>query len=61
MGGGGSHFAWTAAGLVDLRWKKSFSVWGGYQVLDMDADQTANAIGFNGRLRGLVMGVTMYR
>ncbi|HSE25482.1 MAG TPA: hypothetical protein VLB68_27715 [Pyrinomonadaceae bacterium] len=61
VGGGGSHFAWTAAGLVDLRWKKSFSVWGGYQLLDMDADQASNTIGFNGRLKGLVMGVTLYR
>lgn len=61
VGGGGSHFAWTAAGLVDLRWKPSFSVWAGYQVLDMDADQASNTIGFNGRLRGLILGLTMYR
>ena len=61
VGGGGSHFAWSAAGLVDLRWKPGFSLWGGYQVLDMDADQASNTIGFNGRLRGLIMGVTLYR
>jgi hypothetical protein len=61
VGGGGSHFAWTAAGLVDLRWKPSFSVWGGYQVLDMDADQASNTIGFNGRMRGVIVGFTMYR
>ena len=61
VGGGGSNFAWSAAGLVDVRWKPSFSIWGGYQLLDMDADQGANTIGFNGRLKGLIMGVTMYR
>ena len=61
VGGGGSHFAWTAAGLVDYRWKPSFSMWGGYQLLDMDADQASNTVGFNGRLRGVILGFTMYR
>ncbi len=61
VGGGGSHFAWTAAGLVDLRWKKNFSVFGGYQVLDMDADQAGNTVGFNGRLLGVIFGITLHR
>ncbi len=61
VGGGGSHFSWTAAGLVDLRWKKSFSIFGGYRVLDMDADQVGNTVGFNGRLLGPIIGMTLYR
>lgn len=61
VGGGGSHFAWTFSGLADLRFRKSMSIWGGYQILDMDANKPSNTIGFNGQMRGLIFGATMYR
>lgn len=61
VGGGGSHFAWTAGGYVDFIFHKNLSLTGGYQVLGMDADQASNAVGFDGRLRGLFLGLTIYR
>ena len=64
VGGGGSHgshFAWTFDGLVDLRFKKTMSAWFGYRMLDMDANKPANAVGFNGQFKGLILGMTMYR
>lgn len=59
--GAGSGFAWSAEGLVDLRFKKSFSVAGGYRVLDLKADQAENVVGFDGQLKGLVLYMTFYR
>ena len=59
--GAGSQFAWSAEGLVDLRLKQGFSLGGGYRVLDMNADQASNAVGFDGQLRGLIMTMTFYR
>ena len=61
VGGGGSEFTWTAEGLVDFRFRKNMSAWGGYRVLDMNADQSANTIGFNGQLRGLIFGMTIHK
>jgi len=61
IGGGGSNFAWTANGLVDYQFCRSMSISGGYQVLDMDADDASNAVGFDGRLKGLFMGFTFHR
>jgi hypothetical protein len=59
--GAGSNMAWSAEGLVDLRLKKSFSLGGGYRVLDMNADQPSNRVGFDGQMRGLVLTMTLYR
>jgi hypothetical protein len=59
--GAGTGFAWSAEGLVDLRFKKSFSLAGGYRVLDLKANQSENVVGFDGQLRGLVLYMTFYR
>jgi hypothetical protein len=59
VGGGGSHDAETVTGLVDLRFRKNMSVWFGYQYMHMDADQSDNVIGFNGSMRGLILGATL--
>jgi hypothetical protein len=59
--GAGANLAWSGEGLIDLRFKKSFSLGGGYRVLDMNADQPANRVGFNGQLRGLILTMTLYR
>jgi len=59
--GAGANLAWSGEGLVDLRLKKSFSLGGGYRVLDMNADQPGNRVGFNGQLRGLLLTMTLYR
>jgi len=61
VGGGGSHFAWTVSGLGELRFRKNMSVWGGYQVLGMDADKPSNTVGFHGQLRGLIFGLSFYK
>lgn len=61
VGGGGSHFTWTFEGLVDFRFKKSLSAWGGYRILDMNADQSSNVIGFDGQMRGLIFGMTIHK
>lgn len=61
VGGGGSEFAWTAEGLVDLRFRKNLSAWGGYRILGMNADQASNAVGFDGQMRGLIFGMTIYK
>jgi len=61
LGGGGSHFAWSVSGLGDFRFRRNMSAWGGYQVLDMDADQASNTIGFNGKLQGLIFGLSIYK
>jgi len=59
VGGGGSEFTWTAEGLVDFRFRKNMSTWGGYRVLDMDANKSSNTIGFDGQMRGLIFGMTI--
>ena len=59
--GAGSNLAWSGEGLIDLRLKKSFSLGGGYRVLDMNADQPSNRVGFDGQLRGLILTMTLYR
>jgi hypothetical protein len=61
LGGGGSHFAWTVSALGDFRFRRNMSAWGGYQVLDMDADQASNTVGFNGKLQGLIFGLSFYK
>lgn len=61
LGGGGSNFAWTFSSLVDYRFRKCLSAWGGYQVLSMDADDPSNVIGFDGQLRGLIFGMTIHK
>jgi hypothetical protein len=60
LGGGGSSSAWTVNGLIDWRFYKNVSVMGGYQVLDMNADDVNNTVGFDGRLKGLIFGMTFY-
>jgi hypothetical protein len=61
IGGGGSDSAWTANVLADYQFHRSFSVMGGYQVLDMNADDPGNAVGFDGRLQGIILGLTYHR
>ena len=61
IGGGGSQSAWTATGLLDYQFHRNFSVNGGYQVLDMNADNSSNVVGFDGRLKGIIMGLTIHR
>lgn len=61
VGGGGSNFTATVTGLVDFRFRKNMSAWGGYQLLDTNADQSTNVVGFNGQMRGLIFGMTMYK
>jgi len=61
LGGGGSSSAWTVNGLIDWRFRPNVSVMGGYQVLDMNADDLNNTVGFDGRLKGLIFGLTFYR
>ena len=61
VGGGGSNDTETVTGLVDLRFRKSLSVWFGYQYLHMNSDQSSNTVGFNGSLRGLILGATLHR
>jgi len=61
VGGGGSSFSYSAAGLVNWRFKKSLSVTGGYQVLGINGDKFGNTVGFNGQLRGLLLGLTFHR
>ena len=61
VGGGGSHFTWTLEGLADFRFRKSLSAWGGYRVMDMNADQSSNVIGFDGQMRGLIFGMTIHK
>ena len=61
LGGGGSHFAWTISALGDFRFRRNMSVWGGYQILHMDADQPENTIGFKGKLQGLIFGLSIYK
>jgi len=60
IGGGGSRMAWTANFTGDFQFHRNMSFSGGYQVLDMDADDTNNVVGFNGRLRGLIFGFTFH-
>jgi hypothetical protein len=59
--GAGSNFAWSGEGLIDFRLKKSFSLGGGYRVLDLNGDQPSNRVGFDGQMRGLVLNLTLYR
>jgi hypothetical protein len=61
LGGGGSSFAWTFTSLVDYRFRRCLSAWGGYQVLSMNSDDTSNVVGFDGQLRGLILGVTIHK
>jgi hypothetical protein len=61
LGGGGSSFAWTFSSLIDYRFRRCLSAWGGYQILSMNADDASNAIGFDGQLRGLIFGVTIHK
>ena len=61
VGGGGSNFTWTLEGLVDFKFRKSLSAWGGYRVMDMNADQSSNVIGFDGQMRGLIFGMTIHK
>jgi hypothetical protein len=61
IGGGGSDFAWTISGVGEYQFRKNMSFWGGYQLLDMDSDKPSNTIGFNGQLRGLIFGMTIYK
>ena len=61
VGGGGSNLAWTFSGIGDYRFRKNMSFWGGYQILDMDSDDPANTIGFNGKLHGLIFGLSIYK
>jgi hypothetical protein len=61
VGGGGSNFSYSAAGLVNVRFKKGLSATAGYQVLGINADQSGNTVGFNGQLRGLLLGLTFHR
>jgi hypothetical protein len=61
VGGGGSNHAWTFSSLVDFRFRKNMSAWGGYQILDMNADKPSNVIGFDGQMRGLIFGMTIYK
>jgi len=61
VGGGGSNFSYSAAGLVNLRFKKNLSATVGYQVLGINGDQLTNTVGFNGQLRGLYLGLTFHR
>jgi len=61
LGGGGSNFAWTFTSLLDYRFRRCLSAWGGYQVLSMDADDPSNVIGFDGQLRGLIFGMTIHK
>ena len=59
--GVGSQFAWSFDGLVDFRLKKRFSIGGGYRLLDLNADNANNAVGFDGQLRGLILTATIFR
>ena len=59
--GVGSNFAWSADALADFRWKKGFSIGGGYRWLGLNADDGSNRVGFDGTLRGLVLSLTLYR
>jgi hypothetical protein len=61
LGGGGSSFAWTFTSLVDYSFRKCFSAFGGYHVVNMNADDPSNVVGFNGQLRGLVFGMTIHK
>jgi hypothetical protein len=61
LGGGGSNFVWTFSSLLDYRFRKCLSAWGGYQVLSMDSDDPSNVVGFDGQLRGLIFGVTIHK
>lgn len=61
LGGGGSHFFWTFTGLGDFKFHKRISLWGGYQLYDIDADKPSNTLGFNGQLKGLIFGLSLYR
>lgn len=61
VGGGGSDFTGTVTGLVDFRFRKSMSAFIGYQLLHMNADKPSNVVGFNGDMRGLIMGVTLHK
>jgi hypothetical protein len=61
VGGGGSNLAWTFSGVGDYRFRRNMSFWGGYQILDMDADDPSNTVGFNGKLHGLIFGLSIYK
>jgi hypothetical protein len=61
VGGGGSDLVWTLSGLADFRFKKSVSIWGGYQVYDIDTDKPGRSVAFNGQMRGLILGATIYK
>ena len=61
VGGGGSNNAETVTGLVDYRFRKSISLWGGYQYLHKNADKPSNVVGFNGSLRGVILGVGIHK
>jgi len=61
VGGGGSDFTGTATGLVDFKFRKNMSAWIGYQYLHMNADKPSNVVGFNGDMRGLILGVTLHK
>lgn len=61
VGGGGSDFAGTVTGLVDFNIRKSMSASIGYQLLHMNADKPSNVVGFNGEMRGLILGLTLHK
>ena len=47
--------------MADHRFRRNLSFNGGYQVLDINADKASNTVGFNGRLPGMLFGLTLYR
>jgi hypothetical protein len=59
--GAGSNFAWSAEGLVDWRINQQFSLFGGYRALGFNGNQASNTVGFDGHLRGLILGASIYR
>lgn len=61
VGAGGSNDAETVTGLVDFKLRKRLSFWAGYQYLHMSADKPENVVGFNGSMRGIILGATLHR
>mgnify|MGYP000008678725 FL=1 len=61
VGGGGSKHVWTLTGLVDFRFNKSISIWGGYQLYDINTDKLGRNVSFNGQMRGFLIGATIYK
>ncbi len=59
--GVGSHVAGSAAAYADVRVAKNFSVTGGYQFLDINADDANNLTGFQGQIKGFFAGVVIRR